>query len=272
MKIAIRHQISLSLGQGVARSVQHLLLIPQTGATQTVDDWSVDAPGMPGASRFLDGFGNRALLLSQLRPEAELIIEVSGRVTTIDRAGVVGRPSAEPPPALYRRQTSATRPIGAVTSKFRAGRVTAAERIPLLHELMERVSQVVGGDKPTNSAQQQDGQSQSQTQGPAEAASSPPAADFAHAFIGAARALDIPARYVTGYLFTPAGDSTFHAWAEAWDDGLGWIGFDPMLNYCPKEHHVRVAVGLDAVSTQPVRSVPVVAELRLVEMHVEAAQ
>ena len=87
----------------------------------------------------------------------------------------------------------------------------------------------------------------------------PPAADFAHAFIGAAQALEIPARYVTGYVAEHGEDAFWHAWVEAWDDGLGWIGFDPMLGYCPTDKHVRVAVGLDAGSVPPVRSVPVIA-------------
>ena len=82
---------------------------------------------------------------------------------------------------------------------------------------------------------------------------------FAHAFIGAARALDIPTRYVTGYVAEHGDDAFWHAWAEAWDDGLGWIAFDPALGYCPTDKHVRVATGLDAGSVPPVRSVPVMA-------------
>ena len=71
------------------------------------------------------------------------------------------------------------------------------------------------------------------------------------------RALRIPARYVTGYLLDDEGVGTFHAWAEAWDDNLGWVGFDPTLNLCPAETHIRIASGLDAMSTRPIRTVPV---------------
>ncbi|WGS46559.1 transglutaminase family protein [Burkholderia sp. JSH-S8] len=46
----------------------------------------------------------------------------------------------------------------------------------------------------------------------------------------------------------PAG----HAWAEAYVEGLGWVGFDPFMNRCPDERYVRIAVGLDARDAQPV--------------------
>src|SRR5690606_4885604 len=83
------------------------------------------------------------------------------------------------------------------------------------------------------------------------------AVEHAHAFIGAARALAIPARYVSGYLHSDGGtEPGFHAWAEAWDDGLGWIGFDPLLGECPAERHVRLACGLDAETVPPVRAAP----------------
>lgn len=266
MQIAIRHKLSLALGSGIARSVQHVLLTPQTGPTQTVREWTIDMPGFERAASFVDAFGNRAHLVSQTKPEAELTISISGVVETIDRNGVIGRQQGDIPPALYRRPTGLTKPMGTITSKFRTAPKSGQDRIALLHALMARVGEVVGG---VEQSQTQDGQSQSQTQ---TQAASPPASDFAHAFIGAARSLEIPARYVSGYLLAESETPTLHAWAEAWDDGLGWIGFDPVLDLCPTDRHVRVAVGLDAVSTMAVRAVPVVGEPKVLSMTVEAAQ
>jgi transglutaminase-like putative cysteine protease len=276
MKIAIRHQLSLAIGPGAARAVQHILLTPTAGPTQSILEWAIEVPGGENATTFADGFGNRAMLVTQMRPEAEITISVTGLVETIDRNGVVGRPAGEPPPALFRRSTAATKPIGAITSKLRSTPRGGPDRIPLLHALMARVGEVLG-ETGQSQSQQQDGQSQSQSQGqPESQAHGSVRADataHAHAFIGAARALDIPARFVTGYLYgaeTP--EAAFHAWAEAWDDGLGWIGFDAMLQICPTDAHVRVAVGLDANSTAPVRSVPVVGTPTMLEVQVEAAQ
>lgn len=258
--------MSLMVGAGVARGVQHVLLTPLTGPTQTVREWSIEMPGIDKAASFVDAFGNRAQLVTQIKPEPELVITVAGIVETIDRNGVIGRVPGDIPPALYRRPTAATKAAGSITSKFRTVPKTGQDRIALLHALMARVAEVVGGDEQT---QTQDGQSQSQSQSQTSA----PASDYAHAFIGAARALEIPARYVTGYLYgNDSEQPALHAWAEAWDDGLGWIGFDAMLLLCPTDRHVRVAVGLDATSTMPVRSIPVAGEPQVLAMSVEAAQ
>jgi transglutaminase-like putative cysteine protease len=270
MKISIKHHLSLGLGAGVPRAIQHLLLTPQSSAVQTVREWHLEVEGLDEPLGFLDAYGNRAHLASQTKPEADLVIAVAGVVETHDRHGVVGRLGGEPVPALYRRVTPLTKPMGAVTQKFRSAAKDGKDRIPLLHGLMERVWEVLEpGEQSQSQSQSSDGQSQSQSQGGA----SREAADYAHAFIGAARALEIPARYVTGYLAAEdEDDARFHAWAEAWDDRLGWIGFDPMLQLCPVERHVRVASALDAVSAAPVRSVPAVDAPTVTAMSVEAAQ
>jgi transglutaminase-like putative cysteine protease len=80
--------------------------------------------------------------------------------------------------------------------------------------------------------------------------------DFTHIFIGCARHLDIPARYVSGHFVHDAGgvvEPAGHAWAEAWVDGLGWVGFDPTNGASPDDAYVRVAVGLDYLDAAPVR-------------------
>ena len=67
--------------------------------------------------------------------------------------------------------------------------------------------------------------------------------DHAHIFISAARTLGIPARYVTGYLVLDerAAPEAHHAWAEAWVEALGWVGFDVANRICPTERYVRLA-------------------------------
>jgi len=270
MKITIRHQLSVPVDSGSARAVQHLLLTPLNGSTQSVANWTIDMPGIEAAARFTDAFGNRAHLVSQAKPEADLVVTVTGTVETIDRNGVLGRPAGEPVVALFRRVTELTSANPQVLEPFKTADRSGAGRIALLHGLMGRIGELYSfGEAAAEADVEMEAsggasQTQSQTQGvhgksddgeperkPADAAT------FAHTFIGAARALNIAARYVTGYL--AAGEehgAAFHAWAEAYDDGLGWIGFDAALGICPTDRHVRLAVGLDARSAMPVRVAP----------------
>jgi transglutaminase-like putative cysteine protease len=78
--------------------------------------------------------------------------------------------------------------------------------------------------------------------------------DHAHIFVAAARSLGIPARYVTGYLVLDGQDTAdaHHAWAEAWVENLGWVGFDVANRVCPTERYVRLATGLDAGYAAPI--------------------
>jgi transglutaminase-like putative cysteine protease len=82
--------------------------------------------------------------------------------------------------------------------------------------------------------------------------------DFAHLFIAVARAMGVPARYVSGYIHQPSekGSATAsHAWGEAWVPGKGWIGYDATRPVRASENHVRLAVGRDYSDAAPTRGI-----------------
>jgi transglutaminase-like putative cysteine protease len=85
--------------------------------------------------------------------------------------------------------------------------------------------------------------------------------DLAHIMITLVRGVNIPCRYVSGYLFhrdedqdRSAADAT-HAWVEARLPELGWVGFDPTNNLIAGERHIRVAIGRDYHDVPPTRGV-----------------
>ncbi len=66
---------------------------------------------------------------------------------------------------------------------------------------------------------------------------------YAAAFVVALRAMDVPARVVTGYMgtdFAPVDgywivrNSNAHAWAEYWQAGRGWVRVDPTAAVAPE--------------------------------------
>jgi transglutaminase-like putative cysteine protease len=246
MKLTVNHTLRYSLGTP-ARAVQHVLLTALNTPQQKVERWSIEMAGFAEAATFRDGFGNRAQLVSQAKPDPELLVTVSGTVETIDKAGVLGRLEYDPMPAMFRRPTELTKPDPGLIQGLKDG----ADRIALFHEVMGRIF-----DGAAAQSQEQTAEGQAQSQG----ATIKPQ-DGTHLFLGVVRALNIPARHVTGYLLDDDGNAGFHAWAEAWDESLGWIGFDPSLNVCPAENHIRIASGLDATSCPPLRTVPVWTEM-----------
>ncbi|HEY6168273.1 MAG TPA: transglutaminase family protein [Verrucomicrobiae bacterium] len=87
--------------------------------------------------------------------------------------------------------------------------------------------------------------------------------DFAHVQIACLRSLNLPARYVSGYLETDPppgqpklrGADASHAWTAFYCPGLGWIDVDPTNNCLPSMRHLTVAWGRDFSDVSPVRGV-----------------
>ena len=89
--------------------------------------------------------------------------------------------------------------------------------------------------------------------------------DFAHIMIALVRRLQIPCRYVSGYMFHRDGDGyakkdrsvegASHAWVEALVPRLGWVAFDPTNNLVGGDRHIRVAIGRDYADVPPTRGV-----------------
>ncbi|MBN2100411.1 hypothetical protein JW710_00745 [Candidatus Dojkabacteria bacterium] len=78
------------------------------------------------------------------------------------------------------------------------------------------------------------------------------AEDFADAYVGLARYLNIPSRVVAGYVFPYAasGDmiGMFHVWPQYWDPDLGWISVDPAYEKYT-DLNMEYQVGLNRVIT-----------------------
>ncbi|MCB1844352.1 MAG: transglutaminase family protein [Halioglobus sp.] len=82
--------------------------------------------------------------------------------------------------------------------------------------------------------------------------------DAACLFLAAARQLGFAARFVSGYLYSPASSGPFdpagstHAWAEVFLPGAGWKGFDPTIGSIVGAEHIAVAVARLPESVPPV--------------------
>jgi transglutaminase-like putative cysteine protease len=81
--------------------------------------------------------------------------------------------------------------------------------------------------------------------------------DFAHILLVLLRQIQIPARYVSGYICPNKngmrGEGATHAWIEAYIPFNGWIGLDPTNNCIADDLHVRLAVGRSFSDCSPVK-------------------
>ena len=87
--------------------------------------------------------------------------------------------------------------------------------------------------------------------------------DFAHLFIACARAMGLPARYVSGYLLTKPppgkqklrGSDASHAWVSVFVPEFDWVDFDPTNDCLPDLEHVTLGWGRDFDDVSPLRGV-----------------
>ena len=84
--------------------------------------------------------------------------------------------------------------------------------------------------------------------------------DYTHIMLAVLRYMNIPARYISGYLYVGedddlVGDTATHAWVEVMIPGVGWIGLDPTNNVEVLENHINLCVGRDFRDVSPIEGV-----------------
>jgi transglutaminase-like putative cysteine protease len=244
MRVSIRHTTHYAYDAVISFAVQRLRLTPSDNQSQKVHAWAIEAEGIENAASYIDGFGNRIHLITHSKPYEALSITASGEVDTFDRDGVVGFAGGIANPRVFLRATPRTESspeIDALADEMRDRRT-----LDRLHHLLEAIATRVVYDTDATHAETSAAEAFAAGQGVCQ--------DHAHIFIAATRRLGIPARYVTGYLHVEgeANAVAHHAWAEAFVDNLGWVGFDPANHICPTERYVRLACGFDAASAAPI--------------------
>jgi transglutaminase-like putative cysteine protease len=252
MRLRVRHETVYNFEPPMRGVVQSHRLTPSLFEGQQVIDWTVSVEGAARGAAFRDGAGDWIETVSLLGPVGRMEVVVTGEVETVDLAGVLRGHRESIPPMAYLRPTRATRADMALIEL--AGDAVAAldggGALAKAHALSAAVADAIA----YTPGETEHGT----TAAEALALGHGVCQDHAHALIACALSLDIPTRYVTGYLF--ASEETglheaSHAWAELWLEGLGWVGFDPSNRCCPDERYIRIGSGSDATEAAPIRGV-----------------
>jgi transglutaminase-like putative cysteine protease len=270
MRIHISHATTYRYDAPVKSVTQVLRLTPRNHDGQHVASWHIDLSADSRLHQQEDSFGNITHIFTADGQLRELKVAVEGVVDTHDTNGVVTGAVERFPPELFLRETPLTQADGALGELAASCKVGAGEnRLDLLHRLLNMLHrQIVFDTDPTHPAT---------TAAEAYALGRGVCQDITHIFISAARTAGIPARYVGGHFHRADGvtaQEAGHAWAEAYVDDLGWVGFDPTNGISTTDAHVRVAMGLDYLGAAPVRGTRYggAGESMTVEVHVDQAQ
>jgi transglutaminase-like putative cysteine protease len=261
MLIRVRHLTHYRYQAPVNYAIQSVRLTPAAFASQRVLDWRVSVSACERPLQFTDAFGNTVQLAAINQPHQEVVIEAAGTIETEDGNGIVAGLAETTPPRVYLRVTAQTRPDAGICELARS--VDRKDQLEQLHALAQAVRARVDYVPGITDAHTEAAAALADGRGVCQ--------DHAHIFIAAARSLGLPARYVTGYLAMDVEEVSraHHAWAEAWVDALGWVGFDVANRICPTERYVRLASGLDAGYAAPVIGSRRGGETEVMEVSVE---
>ncbi len=248
MYLRIAHETQYHYDQAASMIVQALRMWPAPSRGQIVKSWHVSVDGQRLQPTCNDGFGNPVATHTVDRLVERVRLSVSGQVETRDLHGVHGDEAELLPPMFYLAGTELTACTPEI-AKLAAEIANEGNDVERLHRLCNLVRDRVDyrsefTDSETTAAE-------------AFAAGAGVCQDHAHVLISAARSLDYPTRYVSGYL-CPVDENTpaaSHAWAEVFITDLGWVGFDAANRQCPDERYVRIACGRDYRDAAPVRGV-----------------
>ena len=291
MRVTIAHTTRLDYSADVVEGVMDTRLGPFSDAHQRWERHELRVSPSASVRRYEDGFDNAAHLLTIARPHHFFEVVSLGEVQTL----------LDDP---FRLPSHPPRPLG---PSERADYLPPSEMVPR-HPELERLAEPYHPSGPagafeavqglmelvyTRFSYQKDVTSVATTVPELLESRTGVCQDFAHVLIGLCRSLDIPARYVSGYIVSEAraqsqsqsqssgtqtqsqsqsqsqshvqppgvasgraprrGAGASHAWIEAYTSTHGWRGFDPTNNLLASEHHIKMAVGRDYGDVPPTR-------------------
>jgi transglutaminase-like putative cysteine protease len=235
MQLTIEHRTSYQYDEMVNYTIQQLRLTPQEHFGQRVIRWEIKVNGQ--LQRFDDAFGNVTHTLVLDRPHDRINIVAHGEVETEQAYNAL---DGTLPVQVYLRETPLTRLSNALS-----GFAHEFHDTNRLEAMIAAIVEKVPYNKGITNAKTSAAEAFELQGGVCQ--------DHAHIFIACCRSLGLPARYVSGYLFTQDGSlMESHGWADVWLGEQGWQSFD-VSNQCRTTGvHIRLAHGLDYRDAGPV--------------------
>lgn len=270
MRYSLTHRTTYAYEAAVHQSYHLLHLSPREIANQTIHDHRVTIEPSPGMHfQGTDYFGNPYAILTIEEDHRKLVVEAMSEIDVrAADAGDLGRSMpwqtlakgdpaglVTPDIAQFTAPSRHGRRVAALAeyarASFQPGRATLAGA----EHLMQRIYDDFTFDSSATDVSTPVEDVLEKRRGVCQ--------DFAHLMIAAMRALNLPVRYVSGYILThpPAGQPRLqgadasHAWVSAWAPETGWVDFDPTNNIIPRGEHIAIAYGRDYDDVAPIGGV-----------------
>jgi transglutaminase-like putative cysteine protease len=267
MRFDIRYRTLFSYTELVSESQNELRACPTNDDCQRLLDYRVSVHPTARVFSYMDSWGTRVDSFGLRRPHLAMEVVAEAAVETRPRP----LPSTTPPVSALegkefidghfeflqsdRHTTAGPRVVEAAQRQLAAAGPDLVEVIFYVHRFVGGSVRYLPGSTPVGIEVEhvlESGEGVCQ--------------DFAHLAVAMCRSIGIPARYVSGYLFTDDDSSGLesvdgtvkvqtHAWIEAAIPGWGWLALDPTNGQAVGERHVKIGHGVSYEDVQPLRGV-----------------
>ena len=249
MIIEVKHTTTYNYSELLNRSQQILRLIPMTNSHQKVLNWKLSAPTL--VHRYQDWYGNQCGFLEINKSDklSHITIEAIGRVET--NHSLMNEDVGCLPLDYLMVQTNFTQmsrqliDFAADLYKQHYHLITSHNEYEFFALLSQTILKLVPYVKGVTQVDSTAADSFRLQSGVCQ--------DHAHLLLALTRYFNIPARYVSGYIYTEdTSHVESHAWAEVWYNNA-WHSFD-VSNQCQAGiNHIGLACGSDYSSASPIR-------------------
>jgi transglutaminase-like putative cysteine protease len=250
MRLEIVHGTRYRYSGPIAETVMEVRLRPMDGNGQRCLDFGLELSHGVKARSYVDGFGNHVHYFNLVKPHSGLTVVSRSTVETGLAPDIDSGEELVQDFLRFRAPVKDVEGVRELARRHAIGDLAPAAAVEsALDELTLAISREFTYDRTVTNVYSSVDDVLALRAGVCQ--------DFAHLFIAVARAMGVPARYVSGYIHTPGEKmvAASHAWAEAWIAGRGWIGFDATHPVRTTPHHVRLAVGRDYTDAAPTRGV-----------------
>jgi transglutaminase-like putative cysteine protease len=261
MKLHVLHRTRFKYATSVRESFNEVRLQPVSTEAQTCHNFLLKVLPTAKLSHYLDFYLNYVHLFEIVQPHTELVVEANSTVTTPDAPVIAAELHPAPLATIgecarldrcYDFLQSSTyveagAPLWRLGLDATDGQTDAWQAAQAIMHYVHREFRYQPASTNAHTHMREVLEARTGV-----------CQDFAHVMLGLCRAIKIPARYVSGYLYNgPAdqlkGAQASHAWVEVYLPGHGWCGLDPTNNRQPDGHYVKVAVGRDYADVSPVK-------------------
>jgi transglutaminase-like putative cysteine protease len=251
VRLEIVHSTRYRYSGPIAETVMEVRLRPMDGNGQRCLEFELEISSGLEPRTYRDGYGNNVHYFNLVRPHTKLIVTSRSVVETgIDLDADPGEDLVQDF-LRYRSPVKDVAGVRELVSRHPIADPTSRQVVEdALDQLTVTISRDFAYDRAVTNVYSAVDEVLELRAGVCQ--------DFAHLFIAVARAMGVPARYVSGYIHAQQGSgvaTASHAWAEAWVPDRGWVGYDATHPIRASDHHVRLAVGRDYSDAAPTRGI-----------------